>query len=247
MRNLLKSFKDWRNQRRYAAVKKSFGDRLEVRAGPFAGMLYNFESHGSSIVPKLVGIYEEPIAHCMDEIPLKRYDRIIDVGSAEGYYTVGFACKNMARRVHAFDISTDARLMLERLAALNHVRDLITVNALCDAQQLQALSGRGSLVFCDAEGAEDELLDPVSVPNLLHTDIVVETHDWLKPGITNDIIERFRRSHRIEVMADTERNWSKYRWPTAFTERMKRAWCNEGRPKGMLWLRMLATPSGEDS
>jgi hypothetical protein len=240
MSGLLKSIKNWRRGRRYKAVQKSFGERLEVRAGPFAGMKYHFESHGSSIVPKLVGLYEEPIAGWVAEIPQARYDRIIDVGSAEGYYTVGFAFKNMARVVHGFDVSAEARKMLERLAALNGVDEKITINGLCDAARLQELSGAGALVFCDAEGVELDLLNPATVPNLVHTDMIVETHDCFQAGITNALIERFRRTHRIEVMADTERSWSWAPWPEIFTERMKRAWSNEGRPKGMLWLRMLA-------
>lgn len=245
MNKMLKSFKNWRKRRRDAAVEKSFGDRLEVRAGPFAGMKYYFESHGSSIVSKLVGCYEEPISRWIEEISQKRYDRIIDIGCAEGYYAVGFAYKNMARMVHAFDISSEARLMLERLSALNGVRERITVNGLCDVANLQALSGRGSLVFCDAESAEHELLNPNAVPNLYYTDIIVETHDFIKAGITNDLIDRFRLSHRIEVMSDNERDWKNYQWPAVFTDRMKRSWSNEGRPKGMLWLRMQAINPSE--
>ncbi|MFC5455144.1 class I SAM-dependent methyltransferase [Prosthecobacter fluviatilis] len=243
MRKLLKSIKAWRKKRRSEAVKSAFGEKLEVLAGPFAGMKYHFESHGSSIVPKLVGVYEEPIAGWVAEIPQKQYDRIVDVGAAEGYYTVGFAYKNMARVVHGFDISEEARKMLERLAALNNVRDKVTVNGLCDAGKLQELAGKGALVFCDAEGAELELLNPAVVPSLLQTDMIVETHDFLKPGITNTLIERFRLTHRIEVMSDSERQWAKYSWPAMFNDRMKRGWSNEGRPKGMLWLRMLAIHS----
>jgi hypothetical protein len=243
MNKLLKSIKNWRRKRRNETVQRSFGDSLEVFAGPFAGMKYHFESHGSSIVPKLVGIYEEPICDWVSEIPKKSYDRIIDVGSAEGFYTVGFAFKKMARVVHGFDISAEARGMLDRLATLNNVKDKITINGLCDTYQLQRLSGKGSMVFCDAEGAELELLNPAAVPSLLSTDVIVETHDFIKKDITNSLIERFRLSHRIEVKTDTERQWKNYTWPAIFTDRMKRGWSNEGRPKGMLWLRMLAINS----
>lgn len=53
-------------------------------------------------------------------------------------------------------------------------------------------------------------------------------------------MHRFRETHRVEVVADTERSPDKYVWPKIFTSKMKKGWLNEGRPKGMLWLRLTA-------
>jgi hypothetical protein len=133
--------------------------------------------------------------------------------------------------------------MLQKLALLNNVLPQIKVGALCDKEQLQNLSGSNTLVFCDIEGGELDLLDPIKIPNLKFTDLIVESHDCVHQGITNLLIERFKLTHKIDIQSDTDRKWDDYSWPNGFNSRMKRGWTNEGRPKGMLWLRMTSTLS----
>jgi hypothetical protein len=249
LRNWLKSR---RQQKKISRMEQLFGKVPTISGGPFKGVKYYFPNEKDSsirqlikyaIVTKLVGIYEEPIHDWINEVPGKNYARIINIGSAEGYFAVGFALKNAAEAIFAFDICEGPRLMLEKLAKLNQVQNQIEIRTLCDEEQLQKLSGSKTLVFCDIEGGEADLLDPVKVPNLKSSDLIVETHDCIRQGVTNLLIERFRLTHRIEVQSDTERQWKNYTWPTGFNDRMKRGWTNEGRPKGMLWLRMTSLSS----
>jgi hypothetical protein len=241
--------KSRRREKKITRMEALFGKETVIRGGPFKGMKFFLPDEpasiirqliNSAIVTKLVGSFEEPIQSWVNDVAGKQYERIINVGSAEGYYAVGFALTRAAPRIVAFDIVEAPRLMLEKLAKLNNVFPQIEINTLCDWDQLQKLSGPKALVFCDIEGGEADLLDPAKVPNLRHSDFIIETHDCLVPGVTNLLIERFRLTHQIEVQSDTERQWKRCDWPHAFTDRMKRGWTNEGRPKGMLWLRMTS-------
>jgi hypothetical protein len=42
-----------------------------------------------------------------------------------------------------------------------------------------------------------ELLDPVAVPQLISTDILVELHEFIKPGVTRTIFSRFCDTHSV--------------------------------------------------
>ena len=54
-----------------------------------------------------------------------------------------------------------------------------------------------SVIICDIEGAEDELLDPALAPGLLSADILVECHDTFRKGLSDRIAARFAASHDI--------------------------------------------------
>ncbi len=59
-----------------------------------------------------------------------------------------------------------------------------------------------TLVFCDIEGAELELLDPEIAPALKSMDIIVEPHERLRAGITDALITRFSATHDIQLITD---------------------------------------------
>jgi hypothetical protein len=63
-----------------------------VLHGPFEGMIYPATSlHDRNSVPKILGSYECELHDVIDSALRKKYYLAIDVGSAEGYYAVGFA------------------------------------------------------------------------------------------------------------------------------------------------------------
>lgn len=192
-----------------AAIVERYGSK--VLSGPFAGMNYITESAGSSYIPKLVGSYECELNEALTGILATHYDTVIDVGSAEGYYAVGLAMRLPGSpKVYAYDISPDAQNLCKELARKNGVDDKVIVKGSCDPAELEATLKGKSLVICDCEGYEVELLDPVKAPNLAITDVLVELHDHLDPSISPALIKRFALSHSIEFIASTERNPSDY-------------------------------------
>src|SRR3982751_3241860 len=65
-----------------------------VLHGPFAGLRYPADAVQSRhSVPMLLGSYERELHAIVDSVLLDSYNRVVDVGCAEGYYAVGLALK----------------------------------------------------------------------------------------------------------------------------------------------------------
>jgi hypothetical protein len=77
----------------------------------------------------------------------------------------------------------------------------VTVGGECTPETLNKICGDRSLVFCDCEGYELELLDPDKVPALKDADIIVELHDFMRTdvAITPTILSRFAATHDVTV------------------------------------------------
>jgi len=86
------------------------------------------------------------------------WERVVNIGSAEGYYAVGFARRVPERRVTAYDIDANAQTATTRTAALNEVADRVTVLSECNPEALLEHADAGALFWIDIEGAERELL-----------------------------------------------------------------------------------------
>ena len=48
------------------------------------------------------------------------------------------------------------------------------------------------MVVCDVEGYEEYLLDPAIVPSLSNATILVEMHDFVRPGVTTPLAGAIR-------------------------------------------------------
>jgi hypothetical protein len=172
-----------------------------ILSGPFEGMNYLDESNGSVLWAKLVGTYECELIPVIEGIITRKYAVIIDIGCAEGYYAVGLALKTNAL-VKAFDIDQEATKNLKRLAELNQVSERISVDREFSPVMLSQHKNDNVLLICDVEGAEKELLDPQKYPELCNTDILVEVHDGEMNGVIHNLlVDRFKDSHNIEVIA----------------------------------------------
>ncbi len=195
------------------AITKTVIERcgMKVLTGPFAGMNYITESAGSSFLPKLIGSYESELHGVLQSVLATEYETAVDVGSAEGYYAVGLAMRlRGSPRIHAFDINPEAQTLCRKLASENGMAEKVIIESFCDPARLQQkLKGR-SLVVCDCEGYEFDLLKPDLVPALAQADILVELHDVLKPGITPALMERFATSHAITLIDTAERKPEDY-------------------------------------
>lgn len=174
-----------------------------IQAGPFAGMHFVTRASEAGVAPKLLGCYEAALQPVVEEIVEAGFRRIVDIGCADGYYAVGLARRLPAAEILAFDIDPVARDHCAALAEANEVADRVTIAGEFRGEDFGRLSGPDTLVFIDAEGAEDELLDPAAYPALTSLTILAECHDGLKPGLAGRIAERFAESHlvrRIEAI-----------------------------------------------
>ncbi len=211
-----------------------------VRGGPFAGLDLGSDCEW---LAALLVLYERELWPIVSEIVRTDFDRIVNVGAAEGYYAAGLARQMPGVRVIAFEGNPLMQARLRCTIALNGVLDHVDVRGFCTPSDLaQALDGTSRpLVICDVEGFEDTLLDPVRVP-LDRAAILVEMHDHLSPGVSARIRDRFARTHVIRQIEQTGRAPGDFPFTSPLVRLLPRAYLewavSEGREAPMHWFWM---------
>lgn len=192
---ILRFFAKWRAQALAEEIFRRHGG--VVLGGPFAGML--FVGHGEGgVAPRLLGCYEPELQPHIERFIAEGFETVLNIGCATGYYALGMARRMPGARIYAYDIDILARETCRTLAERNGVNERIKTAGEFRGEDFANFSGR-TLVLCDIEGAEDELLRPDAYPALKDMHIVVECHDKLPncSGITDRLAERFSASHTI--------------------------------------------------
>lgn len=173
-----------------------------VLEGPLQGLDFLPQSAEGCHVAKLLGCYEQPLLPFIAEAIQTAYPLVLNIGCAEGYYAVGMARKMPQTKILAFDLNPRAQEVCAELASRNQVADRVMVGSLFRPEDFAAYTGRQVLVLCDIEGGERELLDPELAPALRGMDLIVESHECLKPGMTQLLIDRFAPTHTITLVED---------------------------------------------
>jgi hypothetical protein len=215
-----------------------------IRSGFFAGVRYVDDSVGSAYIPKLLGIYENELAAEVENICRRKPALIVDIGAAEGYYAIGLSVRNPQARIVAFEMEPGGRAALRKMSLLNDVATRVEVRGKCEPADLADALGNQSdpVVICDVEGYEAKLLDPETVPALATAAVLVELHDFIIPGITEELKNRFSATHRIKHIWQQPRSRSQFPWRTFGTGLLPKTYLDwsvsEWRPVRMAWLWM---------
>jgi hypothetical protein len=224
-----------------------------VRLGPFTGMRYVENSIGSAHLPKLLGTYESELAAVIETVCARKPILIVNIGAAEGYYAVGLALRNPQARVVALEREPEGREALNTMARRNRVQQRLEIRGECGPTDLEQtlqtavpasdqVANQKPFVLCDIEGQEERLLDLNAVPNLRRTLMLVETHDFIHPGITERIRKRFSPSHRVACIWQTARSIKDFPFRSAATHVLPTSYLSwavsEWRPARMCWLWM---------
>lgn len=215
---------------------------LLIANGPFAGMRYGRESYSSAYLPKLLGVYERDLQEAIEALCSLPKALIVDVGAAEGYYAVGMALRNPGIQVVAFELDVAARGALAKLATINDVAEQVAIYGSCAPSDLQkALTGRSpAVVICDVEGHERELMDPTVVPALQAAHLLIEVHEFLRRGLRDELVARFRSTHDLVHIHEQAHLLPPFPYQTTYTRLLPRRYTkravNEWRPEPMDWL-----------
>jgi hypothetical protein len=169
----------------------------KVVSGPFKGMKISLEDAPLSV---LLGTIEKEIHPSFAKLSVLHFDQIINVGATEGYYAVGMALKWPEAIVYAFDTQEDVyRAKIMKLASDNLVSNRVHVGGHFTPIDLVSLLDphKSTLLMLDVEGDEIKLLDPCAINELRRSVIIVESHDFIIPGCSRIIENRFRDTHSI--------------------------------------------------
>lgn len=244
MKNLREIVKLWLSSFLGKFIKKQTENK--VINGPFEGMKYIQYAVGSAFSPKLLGIYERELYPIIEEVIKAKFNHIIDIGAAEGYYAIGLARRIPNCKIYAFEMESDGRTALAEMADLNNIAGRILIENKCEIYNLRAtLPNEGkTLIICDVEGYETELLQIEKVPQLAKCYILVELHELMQPGTTKLLESRFKETHEIEkICFKDDRSIKDLPYRTLMTQLIPRRYLvkwtvSELRTDGMSWLWM---------
>lgn len=214
-----------------------------VLGGPFAGMRFVTAVTEGCYLPKLLGSYEQELHGHLAAALERGYDHVLNIGSAEGYYAVGLARRLPRARIHAYDSDPRAQRTVAALARLNGVAERLSVGGSFAGEAFERFADGHALLLCDIEGGEADLLDPERWPALRRLDIVVELHDVLRPGLSAEIVGRFRDSHDVTLVPQALCDWPLPAEPFArlgSLDRLLAVW--EWRSGPTPWAVMLRRP-----
>lgn len=217
-----------------------------VQRGPFAGLQYPRRRGDIVHSAKLIGSYECELHDAIEALVARAPELIVNIGSGDGYYVVGLARRLPRATVVAVDPDPLAQRACAATAAANGVGDRLSQLVRLDAEGLGALlaaSAARALAVVDCEGYEDELLDPVRAPALARTDLLVETHDFARAGVTARLTERLATTHDVRRLEVTARDPGTFPELASVTADLRAGLVDEFRHHPQSWLACTARAS----
>jgi hypothetical protein len=192
-----------------------------IKYGPFAGTIYSREAALCRIsIPKLLGTYEQELHDILRLIGQRKYDLVIDIGSAEGYYAVGLA-RLLGTKVLAYDPEPIERAFCREAARLNGVSELVELKDLFRPSDIGLFRDLRVLCVCDCEGFEAEIFNAKTVQGVGKWDLLIEMHGqaaleltslaW--PNKTTEIFmaPRSNTYKELDGLGDQQKLLSEYR------------------------------------
>jgi precorrin-6B methylase 2 len=192
---------------------------LIVTSGPFEGMKYVQRANGSVLLLKLVGCYEFVLHTFLNNDKSTSYDTIIDIGCAEGYYLIGLSLHHPEAKLIGYDTEPDALELLQELAKTNNIKNQLALFIKCEPKLLETQITQNTLLICDAEGFEHEILNPQNTKSLKDVQtIIVETHDHIISNTTQELITRFSDTHTAEELQYSKADKTNYPFLSEITK-----------------------------
>ena len=244
MKNLQRYLQDVANARRQELMPFVFAvTHGRVQTGPFAGtvLLPKYMWGDGDTAAKLLGVYENELHGFIESEIVAKPDAVINVGCAEGYYSIGLAGRLKTVNVIAVDIDPRSAAIVQNTAAANQLTNVTAITQTVDTVWLEAQCNqhRRPLLVIDCEGAEIDLLDIDHVPSLAHCAMIVESHDCINPVITQTLLSRFAKTHKIQQSLQIGKDPYQFRFLDQLSDCDKWALVHEGRPSTMSWLYMV--------
>lgn len=216
---------------------------FKLSSVPFEGLIYNdFISHGSSLIPKLVGTYESELNPILKEISSNPYKYIFNVGCGEGYFSCGFAILMQKSHVFSIDCNAQAITACRRLSRFNKLENRMTFLLDCrlDFSKYQKELNYKSLIFCDVEGFEKDLFLNSNISLFEKCDFIIELHDFVDSSISDAMMNYFKNTHDLELIASVSSKSKLIEIPqkykVLFSDFLWTNLIDEDRPCEMQWL-----------
>ena len=209
---------------------------VEIEAAPFAGIRLLTSSRTTGHIAKVLGVYERQVAAALQQAALADPTLFVNVGSGDGYYLVAMGRLLPQARLIGFDTSEQANAEARKVLEANGLSGRAELRGHCDTAALSEALDENTLLLVDCEGYEAELLDPETLPMLRRATMVVELHEFARPGVTDLLHRRFAATHRIDILDQDQPLPVASPDLAALPESLVRAIVSERRPTLMCWM-----------
>ncbi len=188
----------WRD---FGMVGLRLYQKRTVQLGPFRGMkFFTTRTRRSKLFAKLIGCYEEALHELIWHFLDNNYEKIIIIGSRDGYYTTGFARLIPNARIFGYELNTVALEFARANANSNQVADRVFLHPeRYDSHMLmnEELTGR-SLLFFNSDSSELEIFTEDAVSVLADADLLIQLNDFTDPGKKPKIMRLFKDTHEFQ-------------------------------------------------
>ncbi len=220
---------------------KNLGDK--VKSGPFEGMTIPHKSikEDGNTSCKLLGCYEIELHGSIEKVIERKPRTIVNVGCAEGYYAIGLAGQLPEATVYAIDENMQALNVCNEYAQRNGIDRVKHVCGRVECGNQIVFEGDAPYLYVvDIEGAEQFVLDTEFCPNLAHSDMIVECHDFIVPDTAKILRERFEATHDIDVIPEQLPDLTQFPWMKPCSNIFRAMVITEKRPTNTSWLALWA-------
>jgi hypothetical protein len=197
---------------------------------------------------KLLGLYEQEVCELIGRIKADR-STFVDLGAADGFYAVGLVATRHFERSYCYEIDDASRENLREMANRADVGANVHLFGAATASFPAELVAHGvrfsdSVVLCDIEGHEFEVLTRECLEQLKDAQVIVELHDFQianghGPRLYRELLERAGEFFNIREYRTGVRDLSKVPlFDDHWTDTDRWLACSEGRAKLMTWLHL---------
>ena len=250
MSNLVESFEKAVVKLRRRRVSKTLFDRYrgQVQRGPFAGLQLDRQNTASKgqLGLKIFGLYESVVVEAIEKFG--PFGDFINIGACDGYFTLGLLKSGLAKRSICFETVQSRQKAIRRYAQQNGLDQQVIVLGTADQQIGQQIASHnfqpaGSLMICDIEGAEFELLTQPFLDALVGSTMIIELHDRIHDELSeqrHDLISRLPENYNHEILNWQPPNFSGIEDLEELSDNDRALATSEGRKTRGEWL--LAWP-----
>ena len=228
-------------------LSRELSERMKhtIKYGPFYGMTFcdDYWWGGSDRGSMLLGICEEEILNAIMTVSNK-YNVFIDLGAADGYYSIGSLVSQKFQKSYSFEISAKGREVIKKNATLNHVSNKLHIFGEATKNFYTNIPRKdlnSAVILIDIEGGEFHLLDSELFGQLKKSIIFIELHDWFfKDGEKKikKLLTDAKPFFKISSLTTTSRDLSKFPELRDYPDSERWLIASEGRSKLMTWLRL---------
>ena len=232
-------------KRKLLSRELSMRMRHTIKYGPFSDMVFCKDNWwgGSDRGAMLLGIYEEEILNSIMSVSNK-YDVFIDLGAADGYYSIGSLVSKKFKTSYSFEISDKGREVIQKNATVNKVSHKLHIFGEATKDFYKNIPKKdlnSAVILIDIEGAEFSLLDNEVFSHLRKSIIFIELHNWFFKDSEKKmakLLSDAKPFFKISKLTTTSRDLSKFPELLEYPDSDRWLIASEGRSKLMTWLRL---------